>query len=74
MPAFFMAKGFNIRQSKEGDFELNIHVEQFSAWISSLPKTTKGWVSLNVHKLKEEDPRGYTHNMMQIFREKSNGV
>lgn len=66
-------KGFNIRQNDEG-IELNVHSEQFTQWVSSLPKTKKGWVSLQIYALKESDPRGFTHNMMQVVRKPENQI
>lgn len=60
-------KGFNIREN-ESDLELSINVEQFQTWISKMPKTSKGWVSLRIYKREESDPRGYSHNMVQVIK------
>lgn len=64
-------KGFNIRKSESGDVELNLQVEQFTQWIAKLPKTSKGWVTLKIYPLDKEDPRGFSHNMMQVIRNKT---
>jgi len=62
-----LPKGFNIREDK-GDLELSVNVEQFSAWLTSMHKTSKGWVSLKIYKRDEVDPRGYSHNMIQVIK------
>jgi hypothetical protein len=33
-------RGFNIKKANE-EIELNLHVEQFTEWVKSLPKTSK---------------------------------
>lgn len=60
-------KGFNIRENS-GEIELSLQVEQFTEWVKNLPKTQKGWVSLKIYPLTEKDPRGFTHNMVQVVR------
>lgn len=63
-------KGFNIRENESG-VELNLHVEQFIDYIKELPKTQKGWVSLQIYKLPEPTDKGYTHNLYQVIRKAS---
>jgi len=61
-----MKKGFYIRKAKDGSFVLNVHKDDFKAFLDTVPDND-GWIRFRIYERDKVDEKGFTHNMEVIM-------
>ncbi len=63
-------KGFYLKNNtKENCLYLNVFVNDFKAFLDTLPQSN-GWVRLRIFERLNEDEKGHTHNMEVVVNPK----